>query len=530
MKRTLAILVATMLALHACAPAEVSLWGEYQTPTPILRDHPSPTAEPPTLVFSTATEVVIEPLPPTATFTATPTSIVPTQPSGPTATPNQQSELILYYAQSGDTLPVVATRFGVGVNDITSPKNLPETGLIDPGTLMFIPRRVAEPTSPSLQIMPDSELIFSASAADFNAPQFIANAGGYLSSFKQWVNSVGWMTGAQAVERAAYENSISPRILLALLEYKARWVYGKPADAKAEVYPMGFETEKYKGLFLQLVWTINQLYAGYYGWRAGDLTELTFPDGETLRLDPELNAGTVALQYFFSRQYNRAEWERILDPNSVNSFMALYVQMFGDPAPRAEIVGDLFPPGLVQPKMVLPFEPDREWSYTGGPHGAWEHDGPLAAVDFAPSLDKPGCGATRTWVVASAPGLVVRSGNGVVMVDMDGDGLEQTGWNFLYLHIATEDRVAKGTWLKTDDHIGHASCEGGQATGTHLHFARKYNGEWIAADGPISMVLSGWTIHAGAKPYEGTMTRGSRTVVADPVGQAWSIIIRRPDD
>ncbi len=134
-----------------------------------------------------------------------------------------------------------------------------------------------------------------------------------------------------------------------------------------------------------------------------------------------------------------------------------------------------------------------------GPHGAWEHDGPLAALDFAPAASKTGCNPTPTWILASAPGMVVRSGNGIVVVDLDGDGKEQTGWDILYLHVAGQDRVAKGTWVEMNDPIGHASCEGGIATGTHLHIARKYNGEWMIADGPVPFVISGWTAVAGGK-------------------------------
>jgi hypothetical protein len=40
---------------------------------------------------------------------------------------------VLYYAQSGDWLPAVAIRFGVDVNEIVSPKVLPEKGLLDAG-------------------------------------------------------------------------------------------------------------------------------------------------------------------------------------------------------------------------------------------------------------------------------------------------------------------------------------------------------------------------------------------------------------
>jgi hypothetical protein len=125
---------------------------------------------------------------------------------------------------------------------------------------------------------------------------------------------------------------------------------------------------------------------------------------------------------------------------------------------------------------------------------------------------------------------VVRSGNGVVVVDMDGDGSEQTGWNLLYLHVANTGRVSKGLWVEMDDRIGHASCEGGTSTGTHVHVARKYNGEWIAADGPIPFNLSGWTAIAGEKPYEGKLVKGDKTIVADVYGQSRALILREEED
>jgi hypothetical protein len=87
-----------------------------------------------------------------------------------------------------------------------------------------------------------------------------------------------------------------------------------------------------------------------------------------------------------------------------------------------------------------------------------------------------------------------------------------------------------GTFAEQDDRIGHASCEGGQATGTHLHFARKYNGEWLEAVGPIPFVLGGWHVARGSRPYEGTLIRGDQIVTADPVGQLKSVIIRGLDD
>ena len=69
------------------------------------------------------------------------------------------------------------------------------------------------------------------------------------------------------------------------------------------------------------------------------------------------------------------------------------------------------------------------------------------------------------------------------MGDLDGDGDPRTGWVVLYLHIATRDKAPVGKVVSASEPIGHPSCEGGTSTGTHIHIARKYNGEWMAADG-----------------------------------------------
>ncbi len=444
----------------------------------------------------------------------------------PEAVPVDSAPL-LYYTQSGDTLPVIATRFGVEVDDITSSnETLPATGLLSPDTLLLIPHMLVNTTSP-VKVIPDSALVFSPSAVDFDVEAYVNEAGGYLSRYKEWLGSTEWTTGAEIVERIATENSIDPRLLLALIEYQSGWVFGQPSNPKQEDYPLGKVDLSLKGLYSQLAWAVNQLSVGYYGWREGWVTDVTFSDGVTARLAPDLNSGTVALQYYFAQLNDTPGWLGALDEN--NGLPAIYERMYGDPWVRALDFEPLYPPNLVQPQLVLPFMIDQIWSYTGGPHGAWERDGARAAVDFAPGSTESGCVKSYSWVVASAPGLVVREGNGALVVDLDGDGKEQTGWNLLYMHLV-EPAVKAGDWVETGDFLGHPSCEGGIATGTHVHFARKYNGEWISADGPLPLVLSGWTVHAGNSPYEGTMTSGTQTISASVYGSYESQIKRTKDN
>jgi hypothetical protein len=114
----------------------------------------------------------------------------------------------------------------------------------------------------------------------------------------------------------------------------------------------------------------------------------------------------------------------------------------------------------------------------------------------------------------------------VVVIDLDGDGFEQTGWTLVFLHVADYERIPDGAWVNTDDPIGHPSCERGNSTGTHVHLARKYNGEWLEADGPLPFILSGWQVQKGTRSYEGYLVKGNERVTANPGGSGISIISR----
>jgi LasA protease len=449
-------------------------------------------------------------------ITLTPTG-EPNQAENPLSTPP-----ILYYTQAGDTLQALGFRFGVKVEEMTSPEQLSPTGFLNPGQLILIPKRLKD-TSNAEHIIPDSEIFYSPSALDFDLDTFINGTNGYLSTYKEW-HTNGRSDPANAIYRVAIENSINPRLLLAILEYQSGWVYGQPQNLAQTDFPAGYINYSRKGLYYQLAWAVQNLNIGYYGWRDGRITSLTFIDGQTVRLAPDLNAGSVALFYLFSQLYDKPNWARTM--YGPESLPALYERMFGSPWQRAQTVEPLFPSTLTQPTFTLPFLPGIPWSFTGGPHSAWGKDGALAALDFAPSTTEHGCNTSQEFATSIADGLVVRSEPGAVVVDLDGDGYEQTGWAILYLHMATQDRVPLGTWVNTNDPIGHPSCEGGQSTGTHLHIARKYNGEWIQADGPLPFIMEGWRTHKGEKAYEGWLTKDDKVVESSVYGEFKSLISR----
>ncbi len=118
-------------------------------------------------------------------------------------------------------------------------------------------------------------------------------------------------------------------------------------------------------------------------------------------------------------------------------------------------------------------------------------------------------------MTAIAPGLIIRANNGAVVEDLDGDGLEQTGWTILYMHMESRERVQAGVRVQIGDKIGHPSCEGGLADADHLHIARRYNGVWIpAADPKVPFVMDGYVTTGNDVEYDGWLTHASKVVEA----------------
>jgi murein DD-endopeptidase MepM/ murein hydrolase activator NlpD len=436
-------------------------------------------------------------------------------------------DLWTYYTQSGDTLRVIARRFQVSPEMIYSPPQVGFDQLLDPGLMLIIPRPWSDSFSIS-KILPDGEVVYSPSAAGFDTLQYIANTGGFLGNDQEYMRSSGPTSAAEIVARVAVENSINPRLLLAILDYHCHCVTGPLQDGIDPLYLMGVDDLQGKGLYRQLGWVVNQLSLGYYGWRRGLLLDLVLGDGTHIELPPDLNAGSAAIAYLFSRLYAWQDWSSALDRE--HGFLSHYKEMFPDTNTALDDPTPLFPPGLTQPELILPFQADRRWGFTSGPHKAWETEGAEGALDFAPSSAEYGCIPSNEWVVAMADGLIIRSEYGAVVIDLDGDGFEGSGWNLLYMHLESRGRVAAGSVVRRGDPIGHPSCEGGPADGTHVHIARKFNGEWIAADGSLPFVMSDWRTQAGYRPFEGHLVRGSQMVIANPLSPASAFISQSASD
>jgi phage tail protein X len=452
------------------------------------------------------------PVPPTVT--PAPTSLPSSTPElGATPIPTRTlfppGELLPYQAQSGDTLPALAVHFNTTVEQIRQANpSLPEAVTTLPaGYPMEIPAYHLPITGTPFKILPDSEVVNGPTAVDFDLRQAVLGRPGFLSTLDDFAfgdQRPSW----QVVETVAKNYSLHPRLLLTILEHQSQALSQPFAEGNAASYPLNLEQAAQRGLYRQLLWAAERLNNGFYGWRTGKIRDFETIDGFIVRPDPWQNAGTVAVQYLLAGLYEKEQFDQQI---ASEGFQRTYRNLWGDPFEYAE---NLIPGNLEQPELILPFRPGRIWDFTGGPHPSWGESLPYGALDFAPPAVVGGCSASGEWVAAPADGLITRSERALVVMDLDGDGDERTGWLLIFFHMDSADRIEAGAAVNTGDFIGHPSCEGGQATGTHFHIARRYNGEWIPAAGPLAFTLDRWVAYAGEVAYEGTLRRGSKTVPA----------------
>ena len=453
------------------------------------------------------------------TITPTRPSFTPT-PDPPHAVPPLRTKTEQYTVKAGETLGIIAARYGIGLDQLVAENSLVNPNVLEVGQVLTVPIPTPDLSGPYYKIIPDSELVYGPTASSFNVVDFVLGQGGYLAGYSEEVDDVD-LSGTQIVEQVARNYSVNPRLLLAVLEYQSGWVTQSNPPENTLEKPIADLGEQATGLLIQLNWAANALNQGYYLWRVNGVSTWILGDNSIVRVDPTINAGTAGVQAMFAPIYDEAGWYQVVSEGGLD---ATFTSLFGYPFSYS--YEPILAPDLQQPEMQLPFESGKVWSFTGGPHGGWGNGSAWAALDFAPPGEALGCVVSDEWVVAVADGLITRASDGAVIQDLDGDGNEGTGWVVLYMHIENRDRVQAGTYLNAGDHVGHPSCEGGFSNGTHVHLARRYNGEWISADQDIPFDLDGWVSSGLGQLYDGYMTRDGQVAEAY-AGRADSNAIQR---
>ena len=427
--------------------------------------------------------------------------------------PEIRGETETYTVQTGDALGMIAARFGITLPMLLQANNITNPDHIEVGIELVIPAPIPGELGTGSKIIPDSELVYGPLAQSFDVRGFVDQYGSYLGQYSEEVEG-NLLTGPEIVKRVAWDYSVNPRLLLAVLEYQSGWVTMANPPEESRVFPLGNWDGWHTGLYTQLAWAADMLNQGYYLWKVNGISGWLLASGELIPVDASINAGTAGVQQLFALLYGRAGWDKAV---SSEGLFLTFSKLFGHPFDYA--YEPLLPDGLEQPAMQLPFEQGVDWAFTGGPHGGWGSGSAWAALDFAPGINGIGCSLSDLWVVAVADGQIIRADAGRVIQDLDGDGNEGTGWSVMYMHMEGRERVEEGTYLKAGEHIGHPSCEGGYSTGTHVHLARRYNGEWIPADqvqaqNGLPFILDGWASFGEGIEYYGYLERDGEAIEA----------------
>ena len=447
---------------------------------------------------------------PQLTLTLAPPQVTPT-PHVALDFPPQRYENIIYTVKEGDYLGSIANAHHVSVKQIVKANVGADLSYLQPELKLVIPPDSVNPAGPDFKVIPDSELVYGESLKDFDTIDVVRQFNGALQRFEETFWDGRKYTGAEVVQMVADENAVSPRLLLALLEHHGGWLTQEKVSEETKLYPIGYKDYMLGGMWEYLDWAADRLMGGYTAWPKGYLSTWSLPGDMVYRIAPTINAGTAGLQNLYSRYLVDTEFEEALSPEG---FYATYQRLFGDPF--AFSANASLPEGLSQPEFILPLGYGDVWLFTSGPHFGWGAGSPWAALDFAPpgNVDDYGCYGSYAPVLAVADGVIARSDVGFVVLDLDGDGNEQTGWTVHYIHIGSSGRIEAGTQVAAGDVIGIASCEGGISTGTHFHIARRYNGLWVDAYGDVPFDLGGWVAYSTGTVYNGYLEKDGKRIEA----------------
>ena len=139
-----------------------------------------------------------------------------------------------------------------------------------------------------------------------------------------------WPAGSAPAARPsciAEQYSINPRLLLALMEWRTGALSNAEARRSVRANPFG-PLPGVTGFNSQMTYVAEQLSGGLLRLAQGSLTSLLLPDSTTSRPDFYQTAGSVAVQYLFSKFMNLDEFNQAIGPQG---FGATYIKLLGDP-------------------------------------------------------------------------------------------------------------------------------------------------------------------------------------------------------
>ncbi|WP_444997489.1 pre-peptidase C-terminal domain-containing protein [Aliikangiella sp. IMCC44359] len=321
------------------------------------------------------------------------------------------------------------------------------------------------------------------------------------------------LTHAEAISHYAGTSTISPKIYLALIEYKTGLISSGKTSGQQAVSAFG-ELSNSSGFNKQLEDISNRLTDAFYNGNV-------FSEATANSLSTDDNYARNAIGSVLISGENSSNSQLAAD-TAFNDFAKVYNRLFpqnnNEPltsAPSVTSNNFAIPPSNF---LQLPFPVGEAWS-NGGSH-TWTGSGsyPQSSLDFNDG-GSWGSNLDHLWIVASAAGrAVVHSSCNLEIVHAD-------GWSTNYYHL-DDITVQTGDMVDMNQPLAHyanqksqALCEGGSSSGPHVHFSLKKEGQYFHLDG---VALSGYVVHTGNDSYDGNCDRFWLKKEGQPKQCAWS--------
>jgi len=359
--------------------------------------------------------------------------------------------------------------------------------------------------APFQDVLSDGQFVWGPNVGSFDVRAFLEEQHSPLLAY------------ANAVESAARYASVNPRVLIAMLQTQYRLLRHIPGDAAPDQIRALIEETASDLAFA--------FYQHLYAWgsrrhlRSAEVQpfpEIRTADGSIVQLDLHMSSGSYAVASSLGRTFNLDSWAQEISPEGGAGFSQAFASLFPDEDPL-DTSNDINPPGPPPDDLFqFPFPLGASWRFSG-PHSWFGGDTypDRSSMDFSTSWanypDRP----YKNSVAAAAGDALIRTPgqtSSPCWVAIDHGG----GWSTSYYHLINlGDPGALGTMTRNQliGSIGTETCNGGFASGPHVHFTLLYNGALVDLEG---VKLSGWTIHVGpdgSDPYaSGYLERDGMTL------------------
>jgi LasA protease len=303
---------------------------------------------------------------------------------------------------------------------------------------------------------------------------------------------------AEAISHWAGYSSISPRVLIALMEQQTGAI--SRAQKGVPSRPFG-NLSRANGFAEQVRDVAHQLATKLYARAAapGAAPSATLSDSAEFAASASANNPLHAL--FENRMGIDANLEQ-----NLADFAQTYQRLFGSAFNMNGTAAALYAPSLAGPAngvLNFPFPAGATW-YVGGAHtDTGQGNYPLSSLDM--SLGGGwGSNQSNVWATAAAGGTFKRHSSCFAEI-VHANGWSTTHYHLMNIQYNTGASVAKGARIANPANTqAQALCNGGHSTGPHEHWSLKSNGSYYHLNG---VYVSGWQISATGTSYDTNCSR-----------------------